>query len=429
MELLLHYVWQHKLFPATILEGLHGEQVEVIDTGLHNTDAGPDFFNAKVKIDGLLWVGNVEIHTLASDWFRHGHDSDAAYDNTILHVCSEADMEVVTHSGRRPTQLTLTVPQRVADNYHELLTESTYPPCYRVIPDIAPLAAHAWLNRLTADRLEEKTARIAQWLERTADNWERVAFITLARNFGFGINSDAFEQWGATLPLHAAAKHRDDLFQVEALFMGHAGLLDDEAVAPERRDDYFLRLQGEWRYLAHKFSLSPIDRHLWRFLRLRPQNFPYVRLAQLAELYHARRTDFSALLSAPDTAALRTLLTAHATPYWQTHFSFGHDSARSEKTLRTASIDLLLINTVAPLLFAYGRQHGDDERMEAAVALLEALPPEHNHITRQWAKAGLTAAHAADSQGLIHLRRKYCDRKDCLRCRFGKEYLRRKPTA
>lgn len=425
MEKLLHYAWQHKMLPAHPLVTDSGERVDVIDPGLPNNDAGPDFFNAKVRLDGVLWVGNVEIHERASDWHRHGHQRDAAYDNVVLHVCRIVDDTAHTAGGRALPQLRLDVPQAVADNYRELLAEAAYPPCYRVIPDVPKLAVHAWLNVLATERLEEKTQRINRLLEQTAGDWERTFFITLARNFGFGVNTEAFELWARHIDLSTVGKHRDNAFQVEAFFMGQAGLLDDGLVPPERRDDYFTQLRKEYGYLAHKFGMRPIDPKVWRFLRLRPQNFPHVRLAQLTTLYSTYQTDFSRLMGATSVASVRQAFRVGVTPYWETHYTFGRPTAAHPKLLQEASLDLLLINTVAPLLFAYGRHCLDEERCERAFALLEQTKAERNHITRSWAAAGVAASNAADSQALIRLRHYYCDTKDCLRCRFGAAYLRR----
>lgn len=424
MEKLLHYAWQHRVLPATGLLTTDGQPVEVLDPGLHNHHDGPDFFNAKVRIGSTLWAGNVEIHLRASDWYRHGHGDDPRYDSVVLHVVGTADRGVTATDGRPIAQAELRVPDDVLESYRELLAEEHYPPCHRVVARLAPLTVHGWLNALTAERLEEKTARINVLLQRTAGDWERAFFVTLARNFGFGANNEAFEAWAQSLPPAAAGKHRDDAFQVEALFFGQAGLLDDGAVRPERRDDYFLRLQAEYRFLAHKFGLQPIDFRLWRFMRLRPGNFPHIRLAQLAALYHRRSVDFSRIIAAPDAAALKALLSTQAPGYWASHYTFGSESAAAAKALQPSSLDLLLINTVAPMLFAYGRAHFDETLCERAFALLEQTAAEHNRITRSWAAAGITAANAADSQALIRLRHHYCDRKDCLRCRFGAEYLR-----
>ena len=424
MEKLLHYVWQHKLFPLTQLTTIEGLSVEVIDPGLHNSNAGPDFFNAKVKIDNTMWVGNVEIHERASDWFRHKHDTDPAYDSVILHVVGISDCEIPVKNQRILPQMELGIPDDVLRNYRELLAEEAFPPCYRVIPEIPTLIVHSWMSALTTERLENKTKRIEEWLRKTDGDWQRTFFITLARNFGFGTNADAFEEWATHIPMMAVGKHRDDAFQVEAFFFGQAGLLSNDIVPGERRDDYFIRLQREYEFLAHKFSLTPMNVKLWKFLRLRPQNFPHIRLAQLVNLYHSQQADLSRLLECDSIEALMGLFNTRVTSYWENHYTFGEESTAHSKILQPASLRLLLINTAAPLLFAYGRYHMDESRCERAFELLEKLEAEQNYITRSWKKAGISVDNAADSQALIELRKNYCDRKDCLRCRFGCEYLR-----
>ena len=426
MEYLIHYVWQHRIYGTAPLETTDHHSVEVVDAGVHNLcNSGPDFFNAKVKIDGLLWVGNVEIHERSSDWYRHHHETDAAYNNVILHVVREVDDEVRTQDGKLLPQLVLQVPEGLQHNYQELIDEETYPPCYRVIPDVADIIVHAWMSRLTVERLEEKTERVKQYLKRVDNDWERAFFITLARNFGFGTNAQAFEQWAFTIDPQQIGKHRDDVFQVEAFFMGQAGLLNDALVKPERRDSYYMRLKTEYAFLQHKFNLQPVDPTVWRFGRLRPQNFPHVRLSQLARLYAERRVDLSRLLETETMDDLRQLFRIGVTDYWRTHYAFGEESKESDKTLQSSSLNLLIINTASPLFFACGRERMDEDMAERAFNLLEQLPAERNYITRCWERAGLKITHAADSQALIQLRHNYCDRKDCLRCRFGAEYLKR----
>lgn len=425
MEKLLHYVWQHRIYPLGTLHTEDGAEIDIIDPGLHNFNAGPDFFNAKVKIGGQLWVGNVEIHERASDWFRHQHQQDAAYNNVVLHVVSVADEQALTLDGKSLPQLVLTVPPEILRNYEELLHEDTFPPCYRIIPRLPDIKKHAWLAALTAERLEDKTNRLRNYLQRTCNDWERTFFITLARNFGFSVNSEAFEEWAFLIEPSAVGKHRDNAFQVEAFFFGQAGLLDDAAVAQERRDDYFCRLQKEYAFLKHKFSLTPMDFHHWKFLRLRPQNFPHVRLSQLVDLYFRQGVNFSRILEARNLDNLRSLLRAEATDYWRRHYTFGIDSVENSKQLQNASLDLIIINTIAPLLFTYGKERLDESLCERAFNLLEETRTEHNFITRSWAAAGLPARNAADSQALIQLKQEYCDKRDCIRCRFGSEYLRK----
>ncbi|MDD5862800.1 MAG: DUF2851 family protein [Prevotella sp.] len=430
MEQLLHYVWKHKLFPLRPLTTTDGQTVEVIDPGLHNRNAGPDFFNAKIKIGNTLWVGNVEIHDRASDWFLHGHDQDSHYDNVILHVCGIVDVEAKNSRGEVLTQMQLDVPRSVRVNYQQLITTDTYPPCYRVIPTLSRLTVHSWMSALQTERLEQKTEAIAKRVDDCGGDWESAYFVTLARNYGFGINNDTFEQWARSIPLLDVGHHRDNLFQIEAIFIGQAGLLNIDSVPKRYQKDalnegYFNKLREEYLYLAHKFNLQPIDWHLWRFLRLRPQNFPHIRISQLANLYYQHKAGLSQLLEADSIKAMNEILRVGVTPYWETHYTFGSTSTKNGKHLSPFSLNLLLINTAVPILFAYGRHKQDDTLCDRAFDILEQLKAEKNHIITMWQEVGLPVDNAGDSQALIQLKKEYCDKKDCLRCRFGYEYLKK----
>jgi len=394
MEQLLHYTWKHRLFPLGTLRTTDGREVEVIDTGLHNrTDAGPDFFNAKAKIDGVLWVGNVEMHLKASDWYRHRHDSDPAYDNVVLHVVELADMDVETSQGVTIPTVEIPIPSQLRNEYEQLLNTDQYPPCYSIIPTLMPLKVHAWMSALQTERLEQKMAAMQKRVKAKNGSWEDGYFTTLARNFGFSLNGDNFEQWALMLPLNAASHHRDDLFQVEALFLGTAGLLN-------RVDEKYTK---EYTYLCKKFNIAEVPTIHWKYLRTRPQNFPHVRIMQLARMYSERRTGLREMLDSTDIKALNNL--------------FG---------LRKEILDLIIINTVIPTLFAYGRSHAKENLCERAFELLETLKPEGNHIVRMWKDCGLEVKNAGDSQALIQLKKEYCDHRECLRCRFGYEYLSKK---
>ena len=407
-----------------MLQTTTGEPVEVIDAGLPNTNAGPDFFNAKLKIGGTLWVGNIEVHILASDWMRHGHDKDAAYDNVILHVAETVDCEAFRANGIPGPQLQLSCPESVRQRYDELSHAEIYPPCYSILSSLPKLTVHSWLSALQVERFEQKAHLIATRLERCNNHWEDVFFITLARNFGFGLNGDAFEAWASRLPFRAIDKHRDNLFQVEAFFFGQAGLLDEEL--PDA-DGYYRKLQKEFRYLQHKFELSaPMAATQWRFLRLRPGNFPHVRLAQLANLYYKEQSLFSRIMEADTLEVVRKLLAVTTSPYWEEHFNFRKVSSSCEKQVGKNAQNLIVINTVIPFLYAYGLHKADELLCERATGFLESLKAEDNHIIRHWSGAGLPVSTAADSQALLQLQKEYCDKKDCLRCRFGFEYLRQK---
>ncbi len=429
MEQLLHYVWKHKLFPLKSPVTADGLGIEVIDTGLHNHDAGPDFFNAKVKIDGTLWVGNVEIHDRASDWFVHHHEQDVRYDNVILHVCGTIDTEAVDSQGRPIRQLQLDVPDDIAEHYDELIHSDHYPPCYRIIPELPSLMIHSWMSSLETERLEQKTVAINERVVRCGGDWQAAYFVTMARNYGFGINGEAFEQWACNIPLGSVAHHRDDLFQIEAIFMGQAGLLEPEALPKTYRDKalrdtYYQRMASEYCYLAYKFSMQAMDFHQWKFLRLRPQNFPHIRLSQLAQLYYNRTAGLSEIIECGSLRELREHLKTQATPYWQTHFAFGTEHTPNEKHLSAASLNLMILNTVIPMLFAYGRHICNEGLCDRAFEFLEQLKAEDNHIIRMWQECGMKVENAGDTQALIQLKNEYCDHKDCLRCRIGYEYLK-----
>ncbi|NLV53647.1 MAG: DUF2851 family protein [Bacteroidales bacterium] len=423
MEQLLHYTWKHKIFPLHELRTTDGHLIEVIHPGLQNTHAGPDFQEAKIKIDGTEWVGNVELHLKTSDWFRHHHDTNPAYKRIILHVASEVDMPLSYPNGQPIPQLQLPIPAYVRENYSALKQADANPRCRDVVEQLPTLLIHNWMTSLTLERFEEKATQIMQRREEMEKDWEGTLFVTIARNFGFGVNGDAFEKWSRSIPMSAVGKHRDNLFQIEAFFFGQAGLLEGEC-----EDDYFQQLKKEYMYLRHKFSLTPIDVNAWKFLRLRPQNFPHIRIAQLAMLYYEQHLNLSRLLNAESMEEIHAMLVTHVSDYWLTHYTFGGKPTRIiEKTLSPASTSLIVINSVAPMLFTYGKYKSDPHMCQRAFSLWQDLKPENNFVVRDWAAANVTCENAADSQALLQLYRNYCQKGDCLRCKFGYEYIKRTP--
>lgn len=430
MEELLHYVWKHKILPIRDLTTTDGRTIEVINPGVHNHDAGPDFKEAKIKIDGIEWVGNVEIHVRTSDWFRHEHDKDSSYSNIILHVASIIDTPLLYPNGEQVPQLQLEVPEYIKSSYSILLTSDCTPRCANAVSDISQLRIHSWMSALTIERLEMRTNQIMQRRLALDKNWEDTLFVTIARSFGFGKNGDAFELWAHSIPMSAVGKHRDDLFQIEAIFFGQAGLLDDSTLPRTGvpLPDYYTKLKKEYTYLRQKFSLTPIEPKIWKFLRLRPQNFPHIRIAQLAMLYYSRQLNLSKLANADSIEKIHNLLQTHVSDFWKTHYSFSTDSsAKNDKQLSSSSLNLLVINSVAPILFAYGRYKGEDRICDFAMNLWDNTKPESNRIIRQWDAAGIKCKNASDTQALIQLTHNYCERHDCLRCRFGYEFIKKNP--
>ena len=424
MEQLLHYCWKHKIFPLQSLHTTDGKEVEVLNPGIHNQDAGPDFSEAKIKVDGVVWVGNVELHIHASDWYRHHHENNPAYENIILHVVCDADTNIKYPNGTEIPQLEIPIPDSIRRNYDDLQRADTIPQCKQIIGNLNKLQIHSWMSCLQVERLEMRTKQILERRDILNKNWEDTLFVTIARSFGYGKNGDAFEHWAYSIPMHAVGKHKDDLLHVESIFFGQAGLLEDENI----EDEYYMKLRKEYQYLRKVFNLQPISIHEWKFLRLRPQNFPYIRIAQLAMLYYKQKLNLSRILNASDVSTILKLLDTEVSDYWKTHYIFGKPTTEaSKKALSKASKELLIINAIAPIIFCYGKYKDNENVTDFAIRLLEELKPEKNSIIDKWKEAGIVLENAADSQALIHLYNNYCLRRDCLRCRFGYEYIRHTP--
>ena len=404
MEGVLHYIWQHRIFPAAELHTTDGRLLEIIDVGIHNRNQGPDFFNAKIRLDGILWAGNVEIHSDASEWFKHGHDKDCAYDNTILHVVEHDDAVVVTSAGSTPAQFVLRIPERIRERCEELSATIDYPRCHRLVRRMEQIKVHAWMDALLVERLAERSKKVLERLSQFGGDWEKTTFVTLSRAFGFGLNGDTFEVWAGSIPLQAVGKHRDNLIQVAAFFLGMAGLIERSTKTKETPELTQEALMREWTFLSTKFQLStPMQATSWRHMRIRPRNFPEVRIVHLARLFHAGCVTLSRILDLQDTETL---------------FTDFRSCGISEDACR-----LLVINAVVPLLYAYGRYHADETLCDRALSFLDGLPAEDNYILRQWRACGLSADTAADSQALMQLKREYCDLRKCMSCRFGHEFL------
>lgn len=412
-ELLLHYIWQQKAFLSLPQATTDGREVEVIDVGEHNTDAGPDFFNAKLRIGGVLWSGNIEIHVYSSDWYRHGHQSDSAYDSVILHVVRKADKEVFNSRGEKITQCELKYPHNEGMLEQMLIDRLSL--CNEKIAQTPSLITPQWKNCLLQDRLTKKISIIRQLLSLTHNDWEEAFYVTLAHNFGFHTNGLPFELLAKQTPLSCLMKHRNSLFQLEAILFGQSGLLS-EATA---QDDYSRRLLAEYLFLQKKFSLEPLQGSMWKLLRMRPQNFPHLRIAQFAALLYQTEHLLAQILQETDIARLRSLFRVTPSAYWQNHFRFGVASEEKDKMMGKSATDVLLINTAIPYRYAYALSRDANHSSEEAVELLRQLPAEKNHIVEQWKLLGLKVKNAADSQAYIQLYQNYCLTHRCLNCDVG----------
>lgn len=416
MERMLQYVWKHRLYTEPDLTTTDGVPVFVIDPGIPNDDAGPDFFNAKIRIDGTVWVGNVEIHERASDWMAHGHNQDKAYDSVILHVVRHNDKPVYRTNHEVIQQAVLKVPPKIEDNIGWLLSRDNPVLCAECIHHISPLHLSDWMTALLMERLERKTEDIFVRLEQNSKDWNEVFYITLMRNFGFGTNSDALELLAKSLPYKCILKHRDNSLQVEALLFGQAGLLEMEELTA---DPYLQSLRREYEFLKKKYQLRPVEGFLFKKLRIRPVNFPHIRLAQAAAVWMNHDLLFSKVLATENTDDLKTLFNVTPSGYWTTHYNFRSVSSVREKSVGKSASDIILINTVVPVLFAYGKYKNLPEYCERALRFMEEILPERNRIVTVFNEAGIPVKNAGDTQALIQLRREYCDKKKCLYCRIG----------
>ncbi|WP_375437282.1 DUF2851 family protein [uncultured Hymenobacter sp.] len=422
----LHYVWQHQYFDKTNLRTTDGQLITVLKPGYRNADAGPDFLTARLQLDEVEWSGAVEIHLKASDWHRHQHQTDLKYDQVVLHVVFEADQPVQRLDGSTVPALALAA--RVGPDllraYHKLLEQpATILPCAAQLPAVPEITRTSMVERALLERVELKASVVAALHQRLNDDWEATTYHTLAAAFGFQKNSEPLTRLAKALPLAVVRRHRHDLLQLEALLFGQAGLLaeNEDSVG----DEYITILRREFDFLRHKYSLhgTALAAHEWNFLRLRPANFPSVRLAQLGAVLHARPALFDALLTAADLPTLTKFFQVPTSAYWRGHYRPG--VAGKVPGLGKSSIHLLITNVVVPLRVAYARHIGQPELVESALALLSLLPAEHNHITDNYAVLGFQHRNAADSQGLLALHRAYCAPRRCLHCAVGSRILQR----
>lgn len=420
-EDLLHFVWRTRRFDLQNLVSTEGETISIQQFGELNTHAGADFFNSKIKIGETLWAGNVEMHLNSSDWKKHGHSDDRAYDNVILHVVLEEDEPIFRESGQRIPCLELKkrISEKLSKTYLKLLHNEFWIPCQHHFFEVSEMKRNLWLDRLLTERLESKTEAIAQRLDQNNGHWEETFYQFLARNFGVKVNNDAFEQLARATPLLHLGKHKNDLFQIEAMLFGQSGLLEKEF-----EDDYPNRLKKEYTFLQKKYNLEPISVVNWKFMRLRPANFPTIRIAQFARLIFQSVHLFSKILEVKKVEDIEKLFSVELSDYWKSHYTFDNESIERSKKLGKTAIHLFVINTVAPVLFLYGLRKGEEKYRDTAFRLLENLKPEKNSIITGWKHLGVEPDSAYQTQGLLQLKNEYCNKKRCLECAIGAGILK-----
>lgn len=414
-EVFLYYLWENRLLTGTLLT-VSDEQVEIVNPGYRNLDSGPDFLEAKIKIGEQLWAGHVEIHVRTSDWNRHGHQHDKAYNNVVLHVVYENDAKV---NSIPVLELRGRFDETLYTQYNQLIASRRWIACERSLDQVSPLVKLTCLDRMAVERLEEKSGIVSKLMKIYKFDWEETLYRLLLKYFGLKVNNEAFEYLANILPLKTLLKHADNLLQVEAMLLGCAGFLNEDFT-----EEYPQLLKREFAVMRAKFNLLTMPVERWRYMRMRPVNFPTVRLAQLAQMIHRHGCLFSKIKEAETVAEVKVLFDVKASAYWDTHFRFSVESPKKPKHLGEGTADVLLVNTVIPLVFCYGRFHKDESYCGKALRFLEDIAAEDNSIIRSFTAIGIKANNAMQSQALLHLYNHYCQQKRCLECSIGNNFLR-----
>jgi hypothetical protein len=396
------------------------EQIEIISFGIHNTDAGPDFFNGKVEINQTTWVGNIEIHINSSDWLKHKHQLDKSYDNVVLHVVYNNDKVIKDKDGNElPTlELKKLIRTDLSDKYNNLVESKDWIPCGAQIKTVDEFTINSWINRLAIERLERKSKEIQETLKLNKNNWEQTFYQYLFKYFGLKVNALPFEQLAKNTPLKIIDKH-NDLFSIEALLYGQAGYLEEIF-----DDEYYNKLQKEYHFLKTKFGLTSLDKSLWKLLRLRPNNFPAMRVSQLANLLSNHSRLFAKTIETNSIKELQKLFYFQASEYWDNHYQFGEEvKAKKIKKIGINTINNIIINVVVPFTFVYGKAKQNEEIINNSLSLLENIKAENNSIITKWSELGILSANAMQTQSLIELKNNYCSQKKCLNCSIGNQII------
>lgn len=415
----LYYLWTYYL-PRKSLTTTEGLSLMIERPGARNGDSGPDFFNCLIKLGDTRWAGNIEIHLKSSDWYRHGHQHDDGYNNIILHVVYEDDRPVFRKSGEPIPCLELKgkFNELLFEKYQGFLLSANWISCASDISNVGNFQLLGALDRFSVERLEQKIETVEMQLELAQGNFREVFYRSLMKSFGLKANTEAFEQLALSLPLSILFKHKNDLFQLEALLLGQAGLLSGSLT-----EDYPKKLKEEYIFLSSKYNLTPMKAYAWKFMRMRPSNFPTLRMAQFASLLYHSSGLIDKILTADNLKRVIEFLQCGPSSYWQSHYRFGKSNKQQTRKMGLSFIHLILINTIIPYTFVYGRFKNDSRMEEKAVQWLGEMPAENNTITRHFEMLGVKAGNALHSQALIRLKTDYCNKKQCLGCPIGHQIL------
>jgi len=421
-EALLHFAWKFKLIPQKKLFSFQGDKLEILDVGKHNSDAGPDFLTAKIKIGETLWVGNVEIHIKSSDWYIHQHQNDAAYAKVILHIVFHHDKDVFDCNGLVIPVLELKdlLPQDLAPKWDSLQAKPTEIACQH-LGEIDSFVMLNWLDRMLVERLEQKTELIFQLLKLLNNDWNEVFYVWLARSFGSKVNAVPFELLARSIPLSVIKNHLHSSFQLEAIFFGQSSLINEF-----NQDDYVSSLWKEYTFLRDKYKLIALPQQIWKFMRMRPANFPTIKISQWVSFLSQHLNLFEQLINDDELVTQLRFKEARVSSYWKTHYQADIISNSKKEIDFKFGNDTIVINAIAPFLFVYGQLRGNEVLKEKAIQLLSSIKPEQNSITKNWEKLNVFASSAYDSQALIYLKNQYCDNLKCLECNIGHYFMKSK---
>lgn len=415
----MHYIWKNKLFIKENYS-FENQKIEIIDVGEQNFDSGPDFFNAKIKIEDTIWAGNIEIHKNSSDWYAHKHHLNKNYNNVILHIVSNFDKNIKNQKGTTIPTIKINFQKKYLENFEFLISNKESVKCKSHLPKVDDFIINFWLDKLIIERLQEKSKLVEKILNKNKNNWEETLYKMLAINFGSKTNSLPFEMLANSLPLSIIYKHKNNLLQLESLLFGQAGFFNNDIC----NDEYYIKIKNEYKFLKSKYNLKSIDNFLWKFNRLRPNNFPTIRIAQFASMIYNSSKLFSKIIEAKSIEEINELFNFSASNYWNNHYNFNNESKKNvEKKIGNTFTNNIIINTISLIIFAYGKIYNYQDKKDFAIEILDKTKAEDNYITKKWDNSIINIKNASNSQSIIQLYNNYCKKNNCINCEIGNKII------